>query len=439
MPTPHQVVIVGGGFGGLYAAQALRSAPVRVTLLDRRNFHLFQPLLYQVAMGELSPANIAAPLRSVLSRQRNATVLMAEVVGFDLARRVVLLKDGGEQPYDSLIVAAGARHHYFGHPEWEKDAPGLKSIEDATAIRRRVLTAFEKAERTTDPAERDAWLTFVIVGGGPTGVELAGALAEVAHHTLRRDFRAIDPRRARILLVEGLDRILSTYPEKLSARAAAALTRMGVTVRTGTTVTDVRHDQVTLKHDGATEVLEARTILWGAGVDASPLARALAAASGAPLDRAGRAVVQHDLTLPGHPEVFVIGDMANYSHQTGKPLPGVAPVAMQQGRHAAETIRRRVAGKPPLPFRYKDRGSLATIGRSEAVADLGWVWLSGYVAWLAWLFIHIVYLIRFENRVLVLLQWAWNYVTLNRSARLITGVPEEVEDASRERARSRPF
>jgi NADH dehydrogenase len=427
MSPAHQVVIVGGGFGGLYAAQALNKAPVQVTLLDRRNFHLFQPLLYQVAMGELSPANIASPLRSILSRQRNTTVLMGEVVGFDLARRVVRLKDGAERPYDSLIVAAGARHHYFGHPEWEKDAPGLKSIEDATEIRRRVLTAFERAERCTDPKEREGWLTFIVVGGGPTGVELAGALGEIAHHTLRRDFRSIDTRRARILLVEGLDRILSTYPPKLSAKAAEALARMGVTVRTGTMVTDVRHDQVSLKRDGAVEVLEARTILWGAGVDPSPLARMLAEASGASLDRAGRIIVQPDVTLTGHPEVFVIGDMANYSHQTGKPLPGVAQVAMQQGRYAAEIIRRRIEGKLLYPFRYKDYGNMATIGRSEAVADLGWTTLSGRLAWLAWLFIHLLYLIRFENRVLVLLQWAWNYITLNRSARLITGVPRVEE------------
>jgi NADH dehydrogenase len=420
--SAHRVVIVGGGFGGLYAAKALRKAPVELTLLDRRNFHLFQPLLYQVATGGLSPANIAAPLRAVLKRQRNTRVLMGEAVGFDLPGRAVLLKDGSRLPYDSLLVATGSTHHYFGHPEWEKVAPSLKSVEDATAIRRRVLFAFEAAERHGDPAERQAWLTFVIVGGGPTGVELAGTLGEMAHSTLRGNFRSIDPASARILLVEGLDRVLSTFPPKLSAKAARSLARLGVTVRTGTLVTDVRPDAVTLRQGGRTEVVRTHTVLWGAGVEASPLARALAQASGAELDRAGRVAVRPDLTLPGHPEVFVIGDMANYSHQTGKPLPGVAQVAMQQGRYAAETIAGRLTGRAVAPFRYRDKGMMATIGRASAVADLGWLRLSGLLAWLAWLFIHILYLIEFENRLLVLVQWASNYLTRNRSARLITGV-----------------
>ncbi len=424
---PHRVVIVGGGFGGLYAAQALNKAPVEVTLLDRRNFHLFQPLLYQVATGGLSPANIAAPLRAVLRRQRNATVLLAEVSGFDLAAKEVILADG-RAPYDSLIVAAGARHHYFGHPEWEAVAPGLKTIEDATTMRRKVLTAFEQAERTDDPLLRQALLTFVVVGGGPTGVELAGAVGELAHHTLRGNFRRSDPAKARVFLLEAAGRILGTYPESLSASAVKSLASLGVTVRVNTAVTALAPGAVTVKSGGVEEVIAAHTVLWGAGVQASPLAAALAQASGAKLDRAGRIEVLADCTLPGHPEVFCIGDMANYPHQDGKPLPGVAPVAMQQGAYAAEMIRKRVeGGTPPGPFRYKDQGNMATIGRAAAVADLGWLRLSGYPAWLAWLFVHLLYLIAFENRVLVLFQWAWSYITRGRAARLITS-PERMRD-----------
>jgi NADH dehydrogenase len=427
MDPGHRVVIVGGGFGGLYTAQALGKARLQVTLIDRRNFHLFQPLLYQVATGALSSANIAAPLRGVLRRQKNTRVLMAEVTGFDLDRRFVLLADGAE-PYDTLVVAAGARHHYFGHPEWEQYAPGLKTIEDATDIRRRVLYAFEAAERSADPAERRVWLTFVVVGGGPTGVELAGAGAEVAHATLRGNFRSFDPRTAGIILLEAADRILGTYPPKLSARGVRSLERLGVSVRTGTAVTDIGPDRVVVRTGGTTEVIATHTILWGAGVDASPLARALAAATGAELDRAGRILVQPDLTLPGHPEILVLGDMALFPHQTGQPLPGVAPVAMQQGRYVADLIQRRLRGEPGQPFRYRDRGTMATIGRAAAVADLGWVRLSGFLAWLVWLFIHILFLIEFENRILVLFQWAWNYFTRNRSARLITGkVPAQPE------------
>jgi NADH dehydrogenase len=423
MSDRHRVVIVGGGFGGLYTAHALRHAPVDVMLLDRRNFHLFQPLLYQVATGALSPANIAAPLRAVLKRYKHIRVLLAEVTGFDLDRHEVILKDG-TAAYDSLVVATGARHHYFGHPEWEPFAPGLKTVEDATEIRRRILLAFEAAERTTDPEARQALLTFVIVGGGPTGVELAGALGEVAHRTLRDDFRAIRPTSTRILLLEGLDRILATYPPKLSAKAAESLTRLGVTVRTGAVVTDIQTGRVTFRSGSQTEVVRTHTILWGAGVQGSPLGKALATASGAELDRSGRVIVQPDLSLPGHPEVFVIGDLANYPHQTGQPLPGVAPVAMQQGRYVADVIVRRVRGEPvPGPFHYRDRGSMATIGRAAAVADLGWIRFWGLPAWLAWLFIHILYLIQFQNRLLVLFQWAWNYFTRNRSARLITGEP----------------
>jgi NADH dehydrogenase len=421
MDATHRVVIVGGGFGGLYAARSLQHARAQVTLLDRRNFHLFQPLLYQVATGALSPANIAAPLRAVVKRQKNARVLLAEVIGFDLDRHLVLIGGGEDVSYDSLIVAAGARHHYFGHPEWEELAPGLKSIEDATTMRRRILLAFENAEGTTDPQVRQALLTFVIVGGGPTGVELAGAVAEVAHHTLRGNFRSIDPRSARILLLEAGERILPTYPPALSARAVRSLERLGVTVRTGTAVTAIGPDAVVVRAGNAVEEVQTKAVLWGAGVDASPLARKLAEGSGAPLDRAGRVVVGPDLTLPGRPEVFVIGDMANFSHQTGQPLPGVAPVAMQQGRYVADVIQQRLAGRPVRPFHYRDKGSMATIGRAAAVAQIGWLRLSGLLAWLAWLFIHIMYLIAFENRILVLFQWGWNYVTRNRSARLITG------------------
>ena len=420
MSAKHRVVIVGGGFGGVHAAQAFRKAPVEVTLVDRRNFHLFQPLLYQVATGGLSPANIAAPIREVLSRQRNATVLLGEVLDFDLDRKQVVLRDG-TLDYDSLIVATGARHHYFGHPEWEAVAPGLKTIEDATTIRRKVLTAFEQAERATDPALVQALLTFVVVGGGPTGVELAGAVAELARHTLYRNFRRIDPAKARVLLVEAGDRILSSYVPKLSAKAVRSLEKIGVTVRTDSAVIDVRADRVTLKSGERTEVLPAHTILWGAGVQASPLAAALAKKAGATTDRAGRVQIEPDCTLPGRPEVFVLGDMTNYPHQTGKPLPGVAPVAMQMGGYAAEVIVHRLQGKPPpMPFHYIDRGNMATIGRSSAIAETGRLKLSGFVAWLAWLFIHIMYLVGFQNRLLVVMQWAWSYVTRGRTARLIT-------------------
>jgi NADH dehydrogenase len=418
----HEVVIVGGGFGGLYAAQSLKHAPVRVTLLDRRNFHLFQPLLYQVATGALSPANIAAPLRSVLKNQKNARVLLAEVIDLDVANRQVVLTDG-TIPYDTLILAAGARHHYFGHPEWEPVAPGLKTVEDATEIRRRVLAAFEAAERDPDPVSRTMWLTFVVVGGGPTGVELAGALSELAHHTLRRNFRAIDPATARIILVEGTDRVLPPYPESLSAKARKALERMGIEVWTNALVKDVQPEFVKVDRGGQLETLPAATVLWGAGVQASPLGAILVAKAGAETDRAGRVKVNADLTVPGHPEIFVIGDLALATSPDGKPLPGVAQVAMQGGRYAAKLIARRLAGHagPAAPFKYWDKGNMATIGRAAAVADLHWVRFSGWPAWLAWLFIHILFIITFENRVLILFQWFWNYLTRNRSARLITG------------------
>ncbi len=420
MAEPHRVVIVGGGFAGLNAARALRRAPVRVTLIDRRNFHLFQPLLYQVATGGLSPANIAAPLRAILSRQKNVEVMLSEVTGFDVAARETVLSDSRRVPYDTLIVAAGARYNYFGHPEWEAFAPPLKSIEDATAIRAKVLRAFEAAELEPDPARRRAWLTFVIVGGGPTGVELAGALAEVSRHTLKHDFRRINPADATILLVEGQSRVLGFYPPKLTDKAERSLRRLGVTLCNDTVVTDLTAESVRMKRGGVEETVAAKTILWTAGVQAVPLAAIVAHATGCPVDRGGRLMVGPDLTLPNHPEIFALGDISHLAGSDGKPLPGLAPVAIQEGRYAAEAIRARLKGKTPAPFRYRDKGSMATIGRASAVAEVGRLRVGGVVAWLLWLFIHLMYLVKFENRLLVLLQWAWNYLTFNRSARLIT-------------------
>ena len=416
----HQVVIVGGGFGGLHAARSLRQAPVEVTLIDRRNFHLFQPLLYQVATGGLSPANIAAPLRSLLRRQHNARVLLAEVVGVDVAERRVRLHDG-DVPYDTLIVATGAGHAYFGHDQWAAVAPGLKTVEDATNIRRRILSAFEAAERETDPERLRAWLTFVIVGAGPTGMELAGAIGELARHTLRQDFRRINPGTARILLFDAAERILPSFPAALSAKAEASLRRLGVSVRTGVTVVDVQPGHVAIRDGGAEEAIAAHTVLWAAGVAASPLGKAIADATGAECDRAGRIVVQPDLTVAGHPEIFVIGDLAHLKDDEGRLLPGMAPVAMQQGQYAARLIEARLRGGTCPPFRYRDRGKMATIGRAAAVADLGWIQFSGRLAWLAWLFVHLVNIIELEDRVLVFIQWAWSYFTRNRAARLITG------------------
>lgn len=416
------MVIIGGGFGGLYATRTLKGAPVQVTLIDRRNFHLFQPLLYQVATGWLSPADIASPLRAVLKRQRNVQVLLAEATDIDVTNRRVILQDGTVS-YDTLIVATGARHHYFGNTQWEQFAPGLKTIEDATEIRRRILFAFEAAERESAPEQIRSWLTFVIVGGGPTGVELAGTLGELTKDTLRHDFRHINPAESRILLVEGTERILPAYPAELSAKAAAALARLGVSVRTGATVTDVQADAVLLRSNEQNEQIATRTVVWAAGVQASPLGRILATATGAELDRAGRVMVAPDLSIPGHPEIFIIGDLAYCRNQQGQPLPGVAPVAMQQGQYVAELIRHRLRGQTPPPFHYRDRGSMAIVGRAEAVADVSGWRFSGLLAWLAWLFIHLINLVEFENRILVVTQWAWNYFTRNRSARLITGEP----------------
>jgi NADH dehydrogenase len=422
-------VIIGGGFGGLHAARSLKYAPVQVTLIDRRNFHLFQPLLYQVATGWLSPADIASPLRAVLKRQRNVQVLLAEATDIDVTNQRVMLTDG-EASYDTLIVATGARHHYFGNTQWEQFAPGLKTIEDATEIRRRILMAFEAAERESAPEQIRSWLTFVIVGGGPTGVELAGTLGELTQDTLRHDFRHINPAESHILLVEGTDRILPAYPAELSTKATAALTRLGVTVRTGATVTDVQSDAVLLRSNEQNEQVATHTVIWAAGVQASPLGRILATATGAELDRAGRVIVAPDLSVPGHPEIFVIGDLAHSQNQNGQPLPGVAQVAIQQGHYVAEVIRHRLRGQIPPLFHYHDRGSMAIVGRAEAVADVGGWRFSGLLAWLAWLFIHLINLVEFENRLLVVIQWAWNYFTHNRSARLITGAPSSPASSS---------
>lgn len=415
----HKVVIVGGGFGGLYAAKSLRRAPVGVTLVDRRNFHLFQPLLYQVATGGLSPANIAYPLRATLKHQANARVVMAEVTGFDVSNRCVQLSDD-RLAYDTLVVAVGAGNNYFGHDAWEKHAPGLKTIEDATAIRAKILRAFEAAERETDPARVRAWLTFVIVGAGPTGAELAGALAEIARHTLKHDFRNINPADAHIVLVEASERVLGVYPPALCDRAAAQLERLGVALRLRTRVTDIQSDYVALQQGEQTERLPTHTVVWAAGVQASPLGTALAQATGAELDRGGRIIVAPDCTVPGHPEIIVLGDLAHCRGADGKPLPGIAPVAIQQGYYAARLIAARLHGETLPPFRYVDRGSMATIGRAAAVALVGDKQFSGLLAWLLWLFIHLYFLIAFQNRLLVLLQWAWNYITWGRSARLIT-------------------
>jgi NADH dehydrogenase len=415
----QHVVVVGGGFGGLYLTQALADVPVRITLIDRRNFHLFQPLLYQVATGGLSADDIASPLRAVFQQQANVEVIAAEACDLDPERRVLLLRDG-EIAYDTLVIATGGSHHYFGHDEWAERAPGLKTIEDAMEIRRRVFLAFESAERETDPVVRRALMTFIVVGGGPTGVELAGALGELSNHTLRRDFRHIDPCSAQILLLEGLDRILPPYPPDLSRKAAAQLYRLGVTVRPNTLVTGIDGDTVTVKSDGHIEQLQARTILWAAGMRASPLGRVLHERLGAELDRAGRVVVNADMSVADDPNVFVIGDLANYAHTPdGQPLPGVATVAMQSGGYVAQVIQHRLAGSQPAAFHYVDKGSLAVIGRNAAVADIGRLHLSGYPAWVIWVLVHINYLIGFDRQSVVLIRWAWNYFTRNRGSRLI--------------------
>jgi NADH dehydrogenase len=417
--TRARVVIVGGGFGGLQAAKALADAPVQVTIVDRRNHHLFQPLLYQVATAALSPADIAQPIRSVLRHQSNVDVVLAAVDAIDVAAKEILLDEDQQArrlAYDYLILAAGANHAYFGHDEWAPNAPGLKTLEDAVDIRRRILLSFEEADREPDPARRKSLMTFVVVGGGPTGVEMAGAIAEIARFSLARDFRHIDTRDARVLLIEASTQLLAAFPDRLSRRSLQDLERLGVDVRFGKPVTAIAPNAVTL----GDEIIAANTIVWAAGVQASPLGRSL----GVDLDRAGRVLVNPDLTVPGHPEIFVVGDMASLKDPQGRPLPGVAQVAMQQGAWAAANIVRAIEGKPARPFRYRDLGNMATIGRNSAVADIRGLRLTGFVAWLAWAVVHILNLIGFRNRVLVGLQWLWSYLTFQRGARLITGAAE---------------
>ncbi|GAP97062.1 NAD(P)/FAD-dependent oxidoreductase [Leptolyngbya sp. NIES-2104] len=418
-PPKHRVVIIGGGFGGLYAAQSLKNADVDVTLIDKRNFHLFQPLLYQVATGNLSPADISSPLRSILSRQKNVRVLMEEATDIDPETQQVMTSRGAI-PYDSLIVATGVSHHYFGNDQWKDDAPGLKTIEDAIEMRRRIFSAFEAAEKETDPEKRKALLTFVVVGGGPTGVELAGAIAELANHTLKQDFRSIDTTEAQILLIEGLDRVLPPYPADLSVKAAESLTKLGVTVRTKTKVTQIDGDNLTLEYDETRETISAKTILWAAGVKASGVGRVISDRTGASLDRVGRVMVESDLSVPNHPSIFVIGDLAHCADPEGKPYPGVAPVAMQEGKYVARLIKARLSGQSLPRFLYKEFGSLAVIGQNAAVANLGGVHLSGFIAWFIWIVAHIYFLIEFDNKLVVMIQWVWNYVTRSRGARIIT-------------------
>jgi NADH dehydrogenase len=437
---PAEVVVIGGGFGGLEAARTLGGTAVRVTLLDRHNYHLFQPLLYQVATASLSPGDVASPIRWILRRQKNVRVLLAEAIAIDTKLRRVVLDDGGtgappapSVPYDYLVVAAGAAHAYFGHPEWADRAPGLKTLDDALEMRRRVLLAFEAAEREADPARQRRFLTFVIVGGGPTGVELAGALAEIARHTLRHDFRTIHPESARIVLIEGGPNVLPTFPDRLRQAARRSLDRLGIEVLTNSLVTQIDDDGVTWRPSssaasdkaGDASRIESQTVLWAAGVAAAPLARSL----GVSLDRVGRVPAEPTLQVPGHPDIFVVGDLCALK-QDGTPLPGVAQVAMQQGAHAARNVLRAIKGEPLVPFRYHDYGTMAVIGRGSAVADIGPFKLSGFVAWLFWLFLHIFWLIGFRNRVAVLSEWAWSYLTLQRRVRLITGdrlPPEQVD------------
>jgi NADH:ubiquinone reductase (H+-translocating) len=419
---PWRVIIVGGGFGGLRAAQALKSELVDVTLIDRRNYHLFQPLLYQVATGSLSPGQISAPLRSVLSQQKNTRVLLGSVEAVDPDTKHVFLADGAVLPYDSLIVATGSQTSYFGHNDWQEWAPGLKSVEEATTIRHKILYAFEVAERICDPMQRRAWLTFVIVGAGPTGVELAGALGEIARQTLKNDFRCILPEEAQIILLDRAPRVLMPFPEDLAAKANRSLAKLGVTVKCGAMVKDVNKEGLTIEIDKRLDHIQARTVIWAGGITASPLGQILAHGTKAETDKGGRVQVKPDLTIPNYPDIYVIGDLASAVDADGKPLPGLAQVAMQGGNYAAKAILRKVKGQPELPpFQYFDKGSLAVIGRAAAVANAFGVHLSGLVAWLVWVFIHLMYIVTFQNRLLVFIQWAIQDLTFSRGARLITG------------------
>ena len=417
-----RVVIVGGGFGGLRATQALKSAPVDVTLIDRRNYHLFQPLLYQVATGSLSPGEIAAPLRSVFSRQKNTRVLLGEVVDLDAVSKRVVLADGASIEYDSLIVAAGSQTFYYGHDAWREWAPGMKSIEEATNIRHKILYAFEVAERLSDPVQRRAWLTFVIVGAGATGVELAGAIGEIARQTLRNDFRSIRPEEAQIIVVDGAPRVLAAFPEDLSEKAINSLEKLGVEVKTGVMVKDVDQQGVTIETHHGTQRLNARTVIWAGGVTVSPLGRTVAKRTNAETDRGGRIKVNPDLSIPNCPDTYVLGDLALVEGPNGKPLPGVAQVAMQQGTYVAKEIVRKLQRETEIkPFTYFDKGDMAVIGRWSAVANIFGAHISGFFAWIIWAFIHLMYLVQFQSRILVFIQWAIQDLTFNRGARLITG------------------
>jgi NADH:quinone reductase (non-electrogenic) len=423
MAQKHRVAILGGGFGGLVAAQKLKRAQAEITLIDRRNFHLFQPLLYQVATGSLSPGEIAAPLRGVLSRQKNVRVLLGEAVDVDPDAKRVILRDGDTFEYDSLIVATGSQTSYYGNDSWREWAPSLKSVEEATAIRHKILYAFERAERAVTPEEARAWLTFVIVGAGATGLELSGALAEIARETLRHDFRKIHPQEARIILLEGAPRVLGAFPEDLSAKAEKLVTRLGVEVLKGVMVTDINAGGVTFRRGESTESLAAKTVLWAGGVMSTPFGERLAQRTKAETDRSGRIKVQRDLTVPNYPDIFIIGDLAHAVNEQGKPLPGVAQVAIQGGAYAAKTIRARLKGRQQLaPFHYFNKGEMAVIGRAAAVANIFGMHLSGLPAWLIWLFIHLMYIVEFQNRVLVFIQWGFEYLTFSRGARLITGI-----------------
>jgi len=428
MPGKHRVLILGGGFGGLVAAQTLRHADADITLIDKRNFHLFQPLLYQVATGSLSPGEIASPLRAVLNKQKDTEVLMGEASDLDPAAKTVTLRDGGVFPYDSLIIATGSQTSYYGHDEWREAAPSLKTVEEATAIRQKLLSAFERAERADTHEESRAWLTFVIVGAGPTGMELAGALAEIARETLRHDFRRIRPEEAVIILMEGGPRVLPTYPEDLSAKAEELVTKLGVKIRKNTFVTSIDTDGVDFKHGDSTGRLAAKTVLWTGGVETTTFGRHVAEVTHAQTDRSGKIKVNPDLTIPNYPDIFVAGDLAELEDEKGNRLPGVAQVAIQEGRYAAKTILARLETKPaPPPFRYFNKGDLAVIGRAAAVANIFGVHISGLIAWLVWLFIHLMYIVQFQSRVLVFVQWGFQYLTFSRGARLITWSPEEAQ------------
>jgi NADH dehydrogenase len=423
MPDPHRVLILGGGFAGLVATQTLKRADVDITLLDKRNFHLFQPLLYQVATGSLSPAEIAAPIRAVFSHQKNVEVLLGEAVDIDPEAKRIILADGGIFPYDTLIIATGSQTSYYGNNQWRENAPSLKTVEEATAMRHKLLYAFERAERAETIEEERAWLNFVIVGAGATGLELAGALAEIAHHTLKHDFRRIRPQEARIILMEGGPRVLAPYPEDLSAKAEKLVKNLGVEVMLGAFVTSIDANGVSYKHGETSGTVPARTVFWAGGVTATPFARKVAERLNTEADRSGRFKVNPDLTLHNHPEIFVLGDLALANDEKGNPLPGVAQVAIQGGRYAGKLIKARLAGRKLSPFKYFNKGDMAVIGRAAAVANVFGVHVSGFIAWCIWLFIHLIYIVEFQSRIIVLIQWGFLYLTFSRSARLITGEP----------------